>query len=132
MRILIMASACNNLTQRVLAELGSWRSAATRSPWSSRPGGDHWREAVRRHDPELIVAPTPTTAVPEEVRSARTCLVVHPGQTWRRRSPGETRLSCSHVVEMSRFVERSAARGSGRCPHRTGGPFLPAAGRKPP
>ena len=35
--------------------------------------------AVRRHDPDLIVAPMLKTAVPREVWSAYTCLIVHPG-----------------------------------------------------
>ncbi|MFE0188481.1 enoyl-CoA hydratase-related protein [Streptomyces sp. NPDC058989] len=76
MRILLIAGAFNSLTQRVHAELGD--------------GGHHVRvelvtretpllEVVRRHSPELIVAPMLKTAVPREVWSAYTCLIVHPG-----------------------------------------------------
>ncbi|MFJ8111275.1 enoyl-CoA hydratase-related protein [Streptomyces sp. NPDC096132] len=36
-------------------------------------------EAVRRHDPHLVVAPMLKAAIPEEVWTAYTCLVVHPG-----------------------------------------------------
>ncbi|WP_407285586.1 hydrogenase maturation protein [Streptomyces sp. BP-8] len=76
MRILLIAGAFNSLTQRVHAELGD--------------GGHQVRvelvtretpllEVVRRHSPELIVAPMLKTAVPREVWSAYTCLIVHPG-----------------------------------------------------
>jgi putative two-component system protein, hydrogenase maturation factor HypX/HoxX len=75
-RILLIAGAFNSLTQRVHAELGD--------------AGHHVRvelvtretpllEVVRRHSPELIVAPMLKTAVPREVWSAYTCLIVHPG-----------------------------------------------------
>ena len=40
---------------------------------------DAVREAVHRHAPELIVAPMLKTALPEDVWSAHTCLIVHPG-----------------------------------------------------
>ncbi|MET7650416.1 hydrogenase maturation protein [Streptomyces sp. NPDC005486] len=76
MHILILASAFNSLTQRVHAELrdGGHRVAVELAlPDSSLP------DAVRRHAPELIVAPMLKSAIPEEVWSAHTCLVVHPG-----------------------------------------------------
>lgn len=76
MRILLMASAFNSLTQRVLVELEDrGHSVAVELAL----GDDHWREAVRRHAPELVIAPMLTTAIPREVWSALTCLVVHPG-----------------------------------------------------
>ncbi|MFG2138176.1 hydrogenase maturation protein [Streptomyces sp. NPDC048650] len=76
MRILLIAGAFNSLTQRVFAELTD--------------DGHHLAvelvtretallETVRRHAPDLVVAPMLKTAVPQEVWSAYTCLIVHPG-----------------------------------------------------
>ncbi|MET9735605.1 hydrogenase maturation protein [Streptomyces sp. NPDC006458] len=76
MRILLVASAFNSLTQRVHAELrdrGHKVAVELALPDSSLP------QAVRRHDPEIVVAPMLKTVIPEEVWSAYTCLVVHPG-----------------------------------------------------
>src|SRR5215472_1528764 len=56
MRILLMASAYNSLTQRVHVEL-----------------------ADRRHDPDLILAPMLTAAIPADIWSAWPCFIVHPG-----------------------------------------------------
>lgn len=76
MHILLLASAFNSLTQRVHAELrdrGHVVTVELALPGSPLP------EAVRRHAPQLIVAPMLKTAIPEEVWAAHTCLVVHPG-----------------------------------------------------
>ncbi|MEU5324268.1 enoyl-CoA hydratase-related protein [Streptomyces sp. NPDC021056] len=76
MHILLLASAFNSLTQRAHAELrdrGHTVAVELALPGSLLP------EAVRQHAPELIVAPMLKTAIPEEVWTAHTCLVVHPG-----------------------------------------------------
>lgn len=76
MHILLLASAFNSLTQRVHAELrdrGHRVAVELALPGCSLP------DAVRRHAPQLIVAPMLKSAIPEEVWSAHTCLVVHPG-----------------------------------------------------
>ncbi|MDX3640597.1 enoyl-CoA hydratase-related protein [Streptomyces sp. MB09-02B] len=76
MHILLLASAFNSLTQRTHAELrdrGHTVAVELALPGNPLP------EAVRRHAPELIVSPMLRTAIPEEVWSAHTCLVVHPG-----------------------------------------------------
>ncbi|QYX83507.1 enoyl-CoA hydratase-related protein [Streptomyces akebiae] len=76
MHILLLASAFNSLTQRTHAELrdrGHTVAVELALPGSPLP------EAVRRHAPELIVSPMLRTAIPEEVWSAYTCLIVHPG-----------------------------------------------------
>ncbi|MDX3311746.1 hydrogenase maturation protein [Streptomyces sp. ME08-AFT2] len=76
MHILLLASAFNSLTQRVHAELrdrGHTVAVELALPGSPLP------EAVRRHAPRLVVAPMLRTAIPEEVWTAYTCLVVHPG-----------------------------------------------------
>ncbi|MFB6517134.1 enoyl-CoA hydratase-related protein [Streptomyces sp. NPDC056401] len=76
MHVLLVASAFNSLTQRVHAELRDHgHSVAVEL---ALPAAD-LAASVRRHRPELIVAPMLTSAVPEEVWSTHTCLIVHPG-----------------------------------------------------
>ncbi|WP_328966445.1 enoyl-CoA hydratase-related protein [Streptomyces sp. NBC_00239] len=76
MHVLLVASAFNSLTQRVHAELRDrGHSVAVEL---ALPRTD-LAAAVRRHRPDLLVAPMLTSALPEEVWSAHTCLIVHPG-----------------------------------------------------
>ncbi|MCW2869189.1 hydrogenase maturation protein [Actinacidiphila oryziradicis] len=76
MRILLVASAFNSLTQRIQADL----SDRGHTPALALATEDEVvRAAVRRYAPELIVAPMLRTALPEDVWSAHTCLIVHPG-----------------------------------------------------
>ncbi|MER5733246.1 enoyl-CoA hydratase-related protein [Streptomyces sp. NPDC002138] len=96
MHILLVASAFNSLTQRVHAELRDrGHSVAVHialpeaAPPAPAPGpgageprelpGDALRAAVARHRPDLILAPMLRTAIPRDVWSAHTCLIVHPG-----------------------------------------------------
>ncbi|MFJ3927341.1 enoyl-CoA hydratase-related protein [Streptomyces sp. NPDC090022] len=76
MHILLVAGAFNSLTQRVHAELRD--RGHTVAVELALPGGS-LPEAVDRHAPQLIVAPMLKTAIPREVWSAHTCLIVHPG-----------------------------------------------------
>jgi putative two-component system hydrogenase maturation factor HypX/HoxX len=76
MRILLMASAYNSLTQRVHAELAD---RGYEMAVELALGDEVMREAVRRHDPDLIIAPMLTTAIPADIWSARPCFIVHPG-----------------------------------------------------
>ncbi|MFD5426099.1 hydrogenase maturation protein [Streptomyces sp. NPDC127084] len=76
MHILLVASAYNSLTQRVHAEL---RDRGHRVAVETAGCGDAVRDAVLGHDPELVVAPMLKSAIPRDVWSARTCLIVHPG-----------------------------------------------------
>ncbi|MGX1885523.1 hydrogenase maturation protein [Streptomyces sp. NPDC055287] len=76
MHILLVASAFNSLTQRVHAEL---RDHGHSVAVELTPHAESLREAVRRHEPQLVVAPMLKTAIPSDVWSAYTCLVVHPG-----------------------------------------------------
>ncbi len=76
MRILLIASAFNSLTQRVQAELRDARHTVATEVVGD---GDDVRRAVDRHSPELVVAPMLRTAVPADVWSRLTCLIVHPG-----------------------------------------------------
>ncbi|MGW7574412.1 enoyl-CoA hydratase-related protein [Streptomyces sp. NPDC054765] len=76
MRILLIAGAFNSLTQRVYAELGD---SGHHLSVELVTRGTPLPEVVRRHSPDLIVAPMLKTAVPREVWSACPCLIVHPG-----------------------------------------------------
>ncbi|MET4926656.1 hydrogenase maturation protein [Streptomyces sp. PSRA5] len=76
MEILLVASAFNSLTQRVFAELGD-RGHSVRVELAL--GDEPMREAVRRTDPDLIIAPMLKTAIPADIWSTRVCLIVHPG-----------------------------------------------------
>ncbi|MGW2206884.1 hydrogenase maturation protein [Streptomyces sp. NPDC001774] len=76
MRILLIASSFNSLTQRVLVEL---RDRGHTVPVEVTPDGSAIRDAVARHTPDLIVAPMLKAAVPRDVWTAHRCLIVHPG-----------------------------------------------------
>ena len=76
MRILLIASAFNSLTQRVHTEL---REQGHTVAVELALGDEPLRAAVARTDPELIICPMLTRAVPEDIWSTRTVLIVHPG-----------------------------------------------------
>jgi putative two-component system protein, hydrogenase maturation factor HypX/HoxX len=76
MRILLMASAYNSLTQRVHTELTDRQHEVV---VELALGDEVMRDAVRRHDPDLIIAPMLTAAIPADVWSAHPCFIVHPG-----------------------------------------------------
>ncbi|MFI6848747.1 hydrogenase maturation protein [Kitasatospora sp. NBC_00085] len=76
MRILLIASAFNSLTQRVHAGL---RDRGHEVAVQLALGDEQMRAAVKRTDPELILCPMLTKAVPEDIWSQRTVLIVHPG-----------------------------------------------------
>ncbi|MFE6056661.1 enoyl-CoA hydratase-related protein [Kitasatospora sp. NPDC056446] len=76
MRILLLASAFNSLSQRLYAELRDRRHTV-----DVRLAGDDdgLRASIAALEPDLLLAPMLRTAIPEDVWSALTCLVVHPG-----------------------------------------------------
>ncbi|WP_405860824.1 hydrogenase maturation protein [Streptomyces sp. NBC_00090] len=76
MRILLIASGYNSLTQRVRVELQDRGHAV---PVEVTPDGDAVRDAVVRHAPDLVVAPMLKAVVPRDVWSRHLCLIVHPG-----------------------------------------------------
>jgi putative two-component system protein, hydrogenase maturation factor HypX/HoxX len=76
MRILLIASAYNSLTQRVHAELADRGHEVS---VELALGDEVMRDGVRRYDPDLVIAPMLTTAIPADIWSARPCFVVHPG-----------------------------------------------------
>ena len=76
MRILLLASSYNSMTQRVHAELADRGHEVS---VELALGDEVMREGVRCWDPDLVIAPMLTTAIPADIWSARPCLVVHPG-----------------------------------------------------
>src|SRR5689334_3238578 len=75
-RILLLASAYNSLTQRVHGELaGHGHEVAVELAL----GDEVMREAARRHGPDLVIAPMLTAAIPADIWSAWPCFIVHPG-----------------------------------------------------
>ncbi|MEV6162440.1 hydrogenase maturation protein [Streptomyces sp. NPDC052052] len=81
MRILLVASAFNSLAQRVHAELrdrGHVVSVELATPDASARDAS-LRRAVHAYAPDLVLAPMLRTAIPRDVWTTHTCLVVHPG-----------------------------------------------------
>ncbi|WP_371498638.1 hydrogenase maturation protein [Kitasatospora sp. NBC_00374] len=76
MRILLLASAFNSLTQRVHVDL---RRRGHTVAVELAPGEDALRVTLGRFAPDLVVAPMLTRAVPEDVWRRYTVLIVHPG-----------------------------------------------------
>ncbi|MEA2494273.1 MAG: putative two-component system protein hydrogenase maturation factor HypX/HoxX [Thermoleophilaceae bacterium] len=76
MRILLLATAFNSLTQRIFVELGDLGHDVGCSVVAD---GDQMRAAVDAFGPELVVAPYLKTAIPEDIWLTRTCLIIHPG-----------------------------------------------------
>jgi len=76
MRILLIASAYNSMTQRVHAELADVGHEVS---VELALGDAVMRDAVRRYDPDLVIAPMLTRAIPADIWSARPCFIVHPG-----------------------------------------------------
>ncbi|MEW1908611.1 hydrogenase maturation protein [Kitasatospora sp. NPDC085895] len=76
MRILLVASAFNSLTQRVHTEL---RDRGHTVAVELALGDEPVRAAVGRFGPDLVLAPMLTRAVPEDVWRRIPVLIVHPG-----------------------------------------------------
>ncbi|MFQ6229464.1 hydrogenase maturation protein [Nocardia sp. NPDC002869] len=76
MRVLLVASAFNSLTQRVHTEL---RYRGHEVAVELALGDDLLRARVAAFRPDLIVAPMLTTAVPEDIWTEHPVLIVHPG-----------------------------------------------------
>ncbi|MFC9893723.1 hydrogenase maturation protein [Nocardia sp. NPDC127579] len=76
LRILLVASAFNSLTQRVHAEL---RDRGHHIGVELALGDDQLRAGVARFRPDLILAPMLTKAIPDDIWTQHTVLIVHPG-----------------------------------------------------
>src|SRR5690348_8061686 len=75
-KILLVATAFNSLSQRVFTAL---RDRGHCVGVELALGDEQVREAVRRDQPDLVIAPMLKSAIPQDVWSAVTCLIVHPG-----------------------------------------------------
>jgi putative two-component system hydrogenase maturation factor HypX/HoxX len=73
---LLIASAYNSMTQRVHAELADRGHEVS---IELALGDEVMRDGVRRYDPDLIIAPMLTRAIPADIWSAWPCFIVHPG-----------------------------------------------------
>ncbi len=76
MKILLLCSSFNGLTQRVWVEL---RRAGHDVTWQQAVDDDAVRLAVDALDPELIVCPFLRERVPDDVWRARPTVIIHPG-----------------------------------------------------
>ncbi len=76
MRISLIASAYNSMTQRVHAALADRGHEVS---VELALGDEVMREGVRRYDPDLVIAPMLTTAIPADIWSSWPCFVIHPG-----------------------------------------------------
>ena len=76
MRILLIASGYNSMTQRVHVELADRGHEVS---VELALGDEVIRDGVRRFDPDLVVAPMLTTAIPADIWSTRPCFIIHPG-----------------------------------------------------
>jgi putative two-component system hydrogenase maturation factor HypX/HoxX len=72
MRILLFASGFNSLTQRVHAELADLGHEV--SVELALGDDEVLRDGVRLFDPDLVIAPMLTTAIPADIWSARPCI----------------------------------------------------------
>jgi len=75
-KILLVATAFNSLTQRVFTAL---RDRGHSVGVELALGDGQLREAVRRDPPDLVIAPMLKSAIPQDIWSTVTCLIVHPG-----------------------------------------------------
>ncbi len=76
MRILLISSAYNSMAQRVHVELADRGHEVA---VDLALGVEAMREAVHRFDPDLVIAPMLTVAIPADIWSARPCFIIHPG-----------------------------------------------------
>lgn len=76
MRILLIASAYNSMTQRAHVELADRDHEVA---VELALGDDQLRAGLRRHDPDLVIAPMLTTAIPADIWAAYPCFIIHPG-----------------------------------------------------
>jgi putative two-component system hydrogenase maturation factor HypX/HoxX len=76
MRILLLTSVHNGLSQRVLVELSELGHDVR---VALAPSEAAIAERVPAHDPDLVVCPMLTTRIPAEIWRRYRCLVVHPG-----------------------------------------------------
>ncbi|MFF4319634.1 hydrogenase maturation protein [Streptomyces sp. NPDC001568] len=106
MYVLLVASSFNSLTQRVHAEL---RDHGHRVAVELALPDVRLTDAVRRHAPDLVIAPMLRTALPEEVWASHTCLIVHPGPVGDRGPSSLDRAVQEQVVRWGVTVLQAGA-----------------------
>ena len=126
MKILLLCSSFNGLTQRVWVEL---RRAGHDVTWQQAVDDDAVRLAVDALDPELIVCPFLRERVPDDVWRARPTVIIHPGPVGDR---GPSSLDWA-ITEAAPEWGVTAAVGGRRDGRRSGmgEPQLPAPRRAP-
>ncbi|KLL11637.1 hydrogenase maturation protein [Protofrankia coriariae] len=83
MKILLLASAFNGLTQRAWIEL---RRAGHRVTVELALSAETMREAVQLSDPHLIICPFLRERVPDDIWTTRQTIIIHPGPVGDRGS----------------------------------------------
>jgi putative two-component system hydrogenase maturation factor HypX/HoxX len=76
MRILLLATAYNSLTQRTHVEL-AYRGHDVSIELAL--SDEVMIEAVELYQPDLIIAPMLKKAIPETIWRRHTCIIIHPG-----------------------------------------------------
>lgn len=76
MRILLLSSALNGLTRRAWCAI---ERAGHDVQVQVATGADQMRQAVDRHQPELIICPFLTAKVPRDVWQQHRTVIIHPG-----------------------------------------------------
>jgi len=97
LRILLLGSAHNSLSQRVFVALTDLGHDVAVEVVDSSPAIE---AAVARHVPELIVCPMLKSIIPESVWSNHRCLIVHPGPRGDR---GPSSLDWAIELEMGEW-----------------------------
>ncbi|MEU8544236.1 enoyl-CoA hydratase-related protein [Streptomyces sp. NPDC048717] len=126
MRVLLIASGYNSLTQRVRVELGDRGHAVS---VEITPDGDAVRAAVGRHAPDLVLAPMLKTVVPRDVWSGRPCLIVHPGPVGDRGPSSLDRAILEGATEWGVTVLQAAEEMDAGDVWATAGFCVPEAGK---
>jgi putative two-component system hydrogenase maturation factor HypX/HoxX len=76
MRILLLSSAYNSLTQHAhleLRALGHWVGVAVATT------GDAMRQAAKQFEPDLVLCPMLAQVIPRDLWERYTCIILHPG-----------------------------------------------------
>ena len=76
LKVLLLSSAYNGLTQRVERTL---KEKGYTVSFQAATSADAMRSAVAEFGPDVIVCPTLMKAIPEDIYKKVKCLIVHPG-----------------------------------------------------
>ncbi len=76
MRILLLSSAYNSLTQHTHIEL---KALGHQVGVAVATSGDTMRQAVKQFQPDLVLCPMLAQVIPRDLWEQHTCLVLHPG-----------------------------------------------------